>query len=239
MPEVRPPSENAPRVLLVEDDVRLAHEVVLFLERRGLAVRVLHRGDGVVAAAEAADLVILDWMLPEVDGLTLCRALRAENSVPILMLTAREGDAAEVQALQEGADDYLAKPVRPEVLLARIHALLRRSSGPIEVGVTGLLRVGALTLDVQRRAVRQQGAHVDLTDAEYLLLKVLMTHAGSVVSRDALSLVLTGRPYDGMSRSIDQYLVRLRRKLGDDGQSPRLLKTVRGRGYLLAGVVER
>lgn len=239
MTEAHPPPETAPRVLLVEDDVRLAREVARFLERRSLAVQVLHRGEGVLAAANAADLIILDWMLSGVDGLTLCRVIRAASPVPILMLTAREGDAAEVQALQNGADDYLSKPVRPEVLLARIQALLRRASGQGTVGELGVLRVGALVLDPQRRTVQQSGAAVTLTDAEYLLLKMLMAHAGSVVSRDALSLALTGRPHDGLSRRVDQYVVRLRRKLGDDGQSPRLLKTVRGGGYLLAGVLER
>lgn len=227
-----------PRVLLVEDDVRLAREVNLFLERKGLAVQVLHRGEGVVAAAATADLVVLDWMLPGVDGLTICRVLRASSAVPILFLTAREGDAAEVQALQEGADDYLSKPVRPEVLLARIEALLRRTFGRGKPGPRDRVRVGRLQLDAQRRTVELAGVPVDLTDAEYVLLTMLMTHAGTVVSRDALSLRLTGRPYDGLSRRVDQYIVRLRRKLGDDGKSPQLLKTVRGGGYLLAGVRE-
>ena len=239
MTEPHPPSRTAPRVLLVEDDVRLAREVAHFLERRGFAVRVLHRGEGVVAAAAAADLVVLDWMLPGVDGLTLCRVLREACPVPILMLTAREGDASEVEALREGADDYLSKPVRPEVLLARIQALLRRTSIRGEVAETAVLRVGTIELDAQRRMVRQAGVPVELTDAEYTLLKMLMVHAGSVVSRDALSLTLTGRPYDGLSRRVDQYVVRVRRKLGDDGRSPQLLKTVRGGGYLLAGVLER
>lgn len=233
MTQAQPPTA---RVLLVEDDVRLAREVQRFLERRGLSVCVRHRGDGVVPAAADADLVVLDWMLPGVDGLALCQALREAGPVPILMLTAREGDAAEVQALQAGADDYLAKPVRPEVLLARIHALLRRTSGGPAAGPIGVLRVGAVELDPQRRVVRAAGAPVDLTDAEFTLLKVLMVHAGAVVSRDALSLVLTGRPHDGRSRRVDQVVVRVRRKLGDDGRAPLLIKTVRGGGYLLAGV---
>ena len=233
------PSKTAPRVLLVEDDVRLAREIARFLERKGLTVRVLHRGDGVMAAAAAAELVVLDWMLPGVDGLTLCRVLREACPVPILMLTARQGDASEVRALQEGADDYLSKPVRPEVLLARIEALLRRTSSRGEVAETDVLRVSTIELDAQRRGVQLAGVPIDLTDAEYTLLKMLMVHAGSVVSRDMLSLTLTGRPHDGRRRRVDQYVVRLQRKLGDDGRSPQLLKTVRGGGYLLAGVLER
>ena len=136
-------SDGPPRVLLVDDDVRLAAEVAAFLERHGLLVRTLHRGEPAVAAATETDVVVLDWMLPGVDGLSVCQALRVKTSVPILMLTARVGDESEILALQQGADDYLAKPVRPKVLLARLR----------------------------------------------VLLKEFMVHAGTMLSRDALSLV--------------------------------------------------
>lgn len=230
-----PSPDRAPRVLLVEDDIRLAREVAHFLERKDLSVRTLHRGELAVAAAADADVVILDWMLPGIDGLTVCRAIRAATNVPILMLTAREGDASEVQALQEGADDYLAKPVRPMVLLARVHALLRRATGAVERTAGDQIRVGPLRIDTRRRDVTQAGAEVSLTDAEYALLLHLATHSGTVLSRDDLSLVLRGRPHDGLERTVDQYISRLRKKLGDSARSPRLLKTVRGQGYLLVG----
>lgn len=236
MTDPQPPSDPI-RVLLVEDDLRLAGEVAHFLDRHGLSVRTLHSGALAVAAARQADIVLLDWMLPGVDGLTLCRAIRAENELPILMLTAREGEASEVRALDEGADDYLAKPVRPKVLLARIHALLRRTSRSTEDAAGAKLEVGALRIDPRRRELTRDGVEIRLTDAEYLLLFHLAKHAGTVLSRDSLSLVLSGRPHDGLDRNVDQYISRLRRKLGDSGRAPQLLKTVRGQGYLL--VAER
>jgi two-component system response regulator RstA len=226
-------------VLLIEDDVRLAREVAWFLGRNGLEVNTLHRGELAVSAANDVDIVVLDWMLPGLDGLSVCRAIRAAHPLPILMLTARDGDASEVRALEEGADDYLSKPVRPGVLLARIRALLRRASSPSDAGPAGTLRVGALELDDQRREVFHAGVELTLTDAEYALLHLLAVQAGTVVSRDALSMALSGRPHDGLDRSVDQYICRLRRKLGDRGRAPRVLKTVRGEGYLLAGTVQR
>ena len=239
MHRTAPQPARPPRVLLIEDDVRLAREVAWFLGRNGLEVNTLHRGELAVSAANDVDIVVLDWMLPGLDGLSVCRAIRAAHPLPILMLTAREGDASEVRALEEGADDYLCKPVRPGVLLARIRALLRRASSPSDAGPAGTLRVGALELDDQRREVFHAGVELTLTDAEYALLHLLAVQAGTVVSRDALSMALSGRPHDGLDRSVDQYIARLRRKLGDSGRAPRLLKTVRGEGYLLAGTVQR
>lgn len=209
-------AERAPRVLLVEDDVRLASEVAGYLERHGLSVRTLHRGEQAVAAAREADIVVLDWMLPGVDGLTVCQTLSAQTSRPILMLTARDGDESEVRALEQGADDYLAKPVRPKVLLARIRALLRRARAPDTAVASGVYEVGPLRLDTRRREATIEDTPLDLTDAEFLLLHRLAAHAGTVLSRDALSLALTGRPHDGLDRTVDQYISRLRRKLGDD-----------------------
>ncbi|MGB1700371.1 MAG: response regulator transcription factor [Nannocystaceae bacterium] len=228
----RPQPHGPPRVLLVDDDVRLAAEVAAFLERHGLSVRTLHRGEPALVAATEADVVVLDWMLPGVDGLSVCQALRVKTSVPVLMLTARVGDESEILALQQGADDYLAKPVRPKVLLARLRVLLRRRGRP-EVARAKVLNVGALRLDEGRWEATQDGVRLSLTDAEFLLLKEFMVHAGTMLSRDALSLVLTGRPFDGVDRTIDQYVSRLRRKIGDSARSPSLLKTVRGVGYQL------
>lgn len=235
-----PCSAPPPRVLLIEDDVRLAWEVARFLHRHGFKVHTLHRGEQAVRAASSADVVVLDWMLPGLDGLSVCRAIRADHPLPILMLTAREGDASEVHALEEGADDYLSKPVRPAVLLARIRALLRRASSPSRAGTAEApLRVGALEMHPRRREAHHKGVALMLTDAEYTLLHLLATQAGTVVSRDALCMALSGRSYDGLDRSVDQYISRLRRKLGDSGRAPRVIKTVRGEGYLLAGTVQR
>lgn len=230
--------QGPPRILLVEDDVPLAAEVADFLTRNNFSVRILHRGEMALAAARDSDLVVLDWMLPGMDGLSVCRAIRRKSTIPILMLTAREGDALEVEALNCGADDYLAKPVRPSVLLARIQALLRRVSDNSTRDSGGLTIVGRIQVDSSRRQVTIDGNELSLTDNEFLALHMLARHAGRVVTRDDLSLALQGRPYDGLDRTVDQYIARIRRILGDDARSPKFIKTVRGEGYLMVGEVK-
>lgn len=219
--------------LLVEDDRRLAARVAAFLESNGVAVTCAERGDLALAHLRDGrfDVVILDWMLPDVEGVELCPAIRELGPSPILMLTARHGDQNEVAALQAGADDYLGKPVRPPVLLARIHALLRRAHGPAPAAV---LEVGPLAIEPSSREVRYRSTRVDLTDAEYALLAMLARSAGAVVSRDALHLVLRGVPYDGLDRTIDIRVLRIRRKLGAvAAEASQLIRTVRGQGYML------
>ncbi len=230
---------TAPRILLVEDDARLAQHVRTFLERHGFRVHVEHRGDDALTRFDptAQDVLVLDWGLPGVDGLSLCRALRPRFSGPIVLLTARQGAASEVAALEAGADDYLAKPVRPRVLLARLLTRLRTSvqvdapSSPTPAA-DPVAALPGLEVDTHRREVRVDGRLVSLTTAEFDLLRYLVAAAGRVVSRDELSLALRGVPHDGLDRTVDLRVAHVRRKLGDDPRAPRWLKTVRGAGYL-------
>ncbi len=222
------------RILIIEDDLRLAALVREFLQRNGFEVVLEHRGDRAldVIARETPDLVILDIMLPGLDGLTICRQARPSYRGPILMLTARGGEVDEIIGLEVGADDYMAKPVRPRVLLARIRSLLRRID-PTTDGAPRRVEVGSLVVDAGTRAVRLDGRPIELTTAEFDLLYYMALHAGEPVSRDQLSLALRGVPYDGVDRTIDLRVSYLRNKLGDDGRRPALIKSVRGIGYQL------
>jgi two-component system response regulator RstA len=226
------------RILLVEDDLKLAALVREFLEGAGFQVDVEPRGD--LAAqrivAENPDLVVLDLMLPGMDGLSVCRQVRPRYRQPILMLTALGDEVDEVVGLEVGADDYLVKPVRPRLLLARIHSLLRRiGTFPATVDGDQVLRVGGLVLDAARRSVTMDEVEIDLTTTEFDLLWYLAARAGQVVTRESLYVDLRGVAWDGLDRSIDIAVARLRRKLGDDGKHPQIVKSVRGSGYLLAG----
>lgn len=225
--------ENAkPRILIVEDDERLAALTKEYLLANGMQVNVV--GDGLSAIRlirrEQPDLVVLDLMLPGADGLAVCREVRADFHNPILMLTARTDDMDQVLGLEIGADDYVAKPVKPRVLLARIKALLRR--GGADQSGAGRLEFGELVIDNAAREVTFQGAAVDLTSAEYDLLWLLASNAGTVLSREMIFEKLRGIQYDGQDRSIDVRISRIRPKVGDDPDNPRRIKTVRSKGYL-------
>ncbi len=222
------------RILIVEDDQRLAGLTQEYLQRNGFHVHV--EGDGAQALRrvlqEQPDLVVLDVMLPGVDGLTVCRELRAHHfNQPILMLTARSDDMDQVLGLEMGADDYVAKPVQPRVLLARVRALLRRVDGGEEEQVQRL-EFGDLVIDNGARSVSLAGELVDFTSAEYDLLWLLASHAGSILSREDIFASLRGIEYDGQDRSIDVRISRIRPKIGDDPDNPRRIKTVRSKGYL-------
>ena len=222
------------RILIVEGDQRLAGLTQEYLQRNGFHVHV--EGDGAQALRrvlqEQPDLVVLDVMLPGVDGLTVCRELRAHHfNQPILMLTARSDDMDQVLGLEMGADDYVAKPVQPRVLLARVRALLRRVDGGEEEQVQRL-EFGDLVIDNGARSVSLAGELVDFTSAEYDLLWLLASHAGSILSREDIFASLRGIEYDGQDRSIDVRISRIRPKIGDDPDNPRRIKTVRSKGYL-------
>jgi DNA-binding response OmpR family regulator len=226
-------------VLLVEDDLRLARLTREYLEGHGLAV--VHVPDGRRGLEEASrgrfDAVLLDLMLPGKDGLEVCRELRARSDVPILVLTARGEEADRVLGLELGADDYLAKPFSPRELLARIRAVVRRArgrAGPAQEAV----RVGGLRIDPAARHVTLDGKEVALTGYEFALLEALARRAGRVLSREQLMEIARGSAEESFDRSIDVHVSRLRQKLGDDPKRPRLIKTVRGSGYLLAGEAE-
>lgn len=225
------------RILIVEDDERLATLTCEYLENNGLQVGV--EGNGAKAVdrilAERPDLVVLDLMLPGEDGVSICRRVRSQYQGQILMLTARADDLDEVLGLEMGADDYVAKPVRPRVLLARIRALLRRNAvlvEEVEENSRNRLCFGNLVVDNAMREAWLDDRSVDLTSAEFDLLWLLSSNAGRVLSREEIFSQLRGIEYDGQDRSIDVRVSRIRPKIGDDPMHPRLIKTVRSKGYL-------
>lgn len=224
-------TQDAPRVLVVEDDQRLLSMVEDYLRRHKFDVRVESSGDAAIAHIrdDPPDAVVLDINLPGEDGFGVCRAVRDSYGGAILMLTARSEEIDEVLGLELGADDYLRKPISPRVLVARLHALLRR--GPRAARVERLT-FGDLTIDLGARAVSVAGRVVDLTTAEFDLLWLLARQAGKPLSREAIYGALRGIDFDGLDRSIDLRVSRLRKKLGDDPKKPRFVKSVRGVGYL-------
>ena len=228
------------RILLVEDDERLAKLTAEYLRKNEFEVTIEGRGDTAEARIlkEDPDLVILDVMLPGKDGFEVCRAVRQQYKGVILMLTARDEDLDQILGLELGADDYIAKPVQPRLLLARIKALLRRAPGSGESGPSAD-ETDELEFDNFRISQATRNAHlgediIDLTTAEFDLLWLLARHAGNILSRDDLLQELRGIGFDGLDRSIDARISRLRRKLGDDPENPTRIKTVRGKGYLFS-----
>jgi len=232
--------EPNPNILIVEDDERLANLTKEYMESNGMHVELEMDGRRAVSRIidEQPDLVVLDVMLPGMDGLNICREVRSKFHNPILMLTARTDDVDQVLGLEMGADDYVAKPVRPRILLARIRALLRRtenlSSNPAvnESNIEERLQFSNLVIDHSAREVSLDEEHVDLTSAEFDLLWLLASNAGKILSREEIFEKLRGIEYDGQDRSIDVRVSRIRPKIGDDPMNPRRIKTVRSKGYL-------
>lgn len=224
------------RILIVEDDLKLAALIADFLQSQGLQASVESDGGKAVerVLSNTPDLVVLDLMLPGEDGLSICRRLREEGYTrPILMLTARSDDKDHIEGLELGADDYVNKPVRPQVLLARIRALLRRRGDTDQPSVPpNRLQFGALVIDNTRREAWLDADLIDLTGAEFDLLWLLASNAGRVLSREETFVALRGIAYDGQDRSIDVRISRIRPKIGDDPDQPRIIKTVRSKGYL-------
>jgi DNA-binding response OmpR family regulator len=223
-------------ILLIEDDARLAELTAAYLGQNGLRVSVEARGDRALErfAQERPRLVLLDLLLPGKSGLSICRELRQSHSVPILILTARDTEFDHVIGLESGADDYVMKPVEPMVLLARVRALLRRAERGGPNGERRAdLHLGALRISETSREVWLQGRPVPLTTQEFELLSLLAKRAGELVSRDEVFRAMRGIDYDGLDRSIDGRVSKLRRKLGDHAAAPTRIKTVWGKGYLL------
>jgi len=218
---------------LIEDDPRLAAMVAEYLGEAGYRLVPARTGaEGLAAQArQPCDAVILDLMLPDMDGLDVCRRMRADGETPILMLTAR-GDAMDrVVGLEMGADDYLPKPFEPRELLARLRAILRRRGAAAKADV---LRFGRLEIDRGAREVRLDGTPKALTGYQFALLLALAEHAGRVMSRDQLMDRLTGETSEAFDRSIDVHISRIRAAIEDDPKKPRRVITVRGAGYVLA-----
>ena len=221
------------RVLCIDDDHRLFELLASYFEQNG--VHVAHAADGLrgLAALEAGtfDAILLDIMMPGLDGLEVCKRIRAKSGIPILMLTAKGDETDRVVGLELGADDYIAKPFSPRELLARLRAVLRRAK-PESLGER--IALGDITVDVPARGVKVAGAAIELTAIEFDILLALARRPGRVVPREAL-LEEAGRGDVTVGeRTVDVHISHLRQKLGDDPRAPRLIKTVRGVGYVLA-----
>ena len=242
MIDLMPRPESAP-ILVVDDDPKIVALVLAYLERERF--RVVTAGDGRAALRaieeHAPRLVVLDLMLPEVDGLAVIRRTRAMGDIPILVLSARGSTGDRIQGLSEGADDYLPKPFSPAELVARVRTILRRTErDALDGGADVRYRTGDLEVDLARHAVRIAGREVVLSILELRLLVALLAADGRILSRDQLLDAIHGvGEADVTDRAIDVYVKRLREKLGDDPAAPRFVATVRGAGYRAAGPVER
>ncbi len=223
----------AQKILVVDDEPHIVELVRYNLEREGFQVSTAYDGHEALqrARTERPDLIVLDLMLPYVDGLEVCRILRRESTVPILVLTAKDGELDRVMGLETGADDYVTKPFSPRELVARVRAILRRSRPEAAGGTQPRLVAGDLVLDPNTREVFLAGRPVDLTAKEFDLLRLLMAHPNRVFTRDALLEHVWGYDYFGSTRTVDMHISRLRDKIEDDPASPTYIVTVRGVGY--------
>jgi two-component system phosphate regulon response regulator OmpR len=222
------------RILIIDDDLRLAEMLQTYLVTRGFSVD--HRDQGrrglEALASRAYEAVILDVMLPDLDGFEVCRQIRARSQIPVLMLTAR-GDAMDrIVGLELGADDYLPKPFEPRELLARLSAILRRARPAAAPGAP--LRFGQLVIDAAAREVRVGAERRELTGRQFDLLLFLAERAGRVQSREQIAEALSGEEHDSFDRSIDVHVSRIRSAIEEDPRRPRFLQTVRGAGYVFA-----
>ena len=214
-------------VLIIEDDARIANWVKVYFERAGFSAEVAHDGESGLALARnlAPGLIILDLMLPCLDGVELCRILRRESDVPIIMLTAREAHAERVIGLDSGADDYVVKPFDPEELIARAQAVLRR----VKDRVQQVLTQAGITLNETTRSVTVEGEPVDLSQSQIALLSTFMRHPNQALTREQLISLTFNDEFDGFDRAIDSQVARLRRQISRDGIQP--IQTVYGAGY--------
>ena len=214
-------------VLIIEDDVRIAHWVKVYFERAGFSAEVTHDGESGLAMARdlAPDLVILDLMLPRLDGVELCRILRRESDVPIIMLTAREAPAERITGLETGADDYIVKPFDPDEVIARAEAVLRRVRGTVQQ----VLTCDHITLDETTGVVTVDEERVSLSQAQIALLATFMRHPNQVLTRDQLIALSFDDEFEGFDRAVDSQIAPLRRQIHREGREP--IQTVYGAGY--------
>jgi DNA-binding response OmpR family regulator len=222
------------RVLLIDDDERLNALLTTYLGRFAFNVRAaIHPEQGLrLLKSDPPDIVVLDVMLPDIDGFTLCRKIRESSRIPIVMLTARGDVTDRIVGLELGADDYLPKPFEPRELLARMQAILRRGSSGED---QERLRVGSLDVNWATRSAHMAGRDLALTSAEFELLGLLVRNRGRVLSRDRIINETRGIDWEAFDRSIDVLISRLRQKLGDDPKHPTFIRTVRSAGYLFIG----
>ena len=239
--------EKPDTILIVDDDQEIRRLLVDYLARNGLTAIPARDGREMWHALErhAVDLIVLDLMLPDTDGLTLCRDLRARTptaTIPVMMLTARGEDADRIVGIEMGADDYLVKPFNPRELLARIKTILRRTRAlppNLRPESTRCLSFAGWCLDTATRVLTApDGVVTPLSGGEFRLLRILLEHPNRVLNRDQLTEMIHGREADAYDRAIDVQISRLRQRLRDDSREPQLIKTVRGEGYVLASIVE-
>lgn len=223
----------AKKILVVDDEKKIVDIVKAYLEREGYHVMVAYEGRSALnmARRESPELIILDLMLPEVSGWDVCRTLRKESDIPIIMLTAREETTDKIIGLELGADDYVTKPFDPKELVSRVRAVLRRSEA--RTTPKALLQVADLSIDVGKRQVLRGGEPVELTPLEFGFLRVLAENPGRVYSRMHLLDMVQGDAYEGYERTIDSHIKNLRKKIEPDPAQPRYIITVYGVGYKL------
>lgn len=218
-------------VLVVDDNEKIVDVLRAYLEQDGFSVRTA--ADGPTALAEVArsvpDIALLDIMLPGTDGLELTRRFQRDHGLPVILVTARSDEVDRLVGLEIGADDYISKPFSPREVVARVKAVLRRADGARGDG--GVLRVGALEVDTERREVRLDGRACDFTRTEFDILSTMASHPGRVYSRLQLLEAATGDAFDGYERTIDAHIKNIRKKIGDDPRSPAYVRTVFGVGY--------
>jgi len=223
---------ESPRILLVEDDLTLGNWVREYLTEQGFSVKHCTRGDKVMACLDKfqADLVLLDVMLPGLNGIEVCRLIRQKLAIPIIMLTARADEFDEVIGLEAGANDYVIKPVRPRALLARIAGALKQTA--VTADISSDIQHGDLLINIEANRVTYQGKEIDLSTSLFAFLCFLARHSGEVIDRDTVFKALKNREYDGQDRRFDVMLSTLRKIFNDDPQKPKKFKTVWGKGYL-------
>jgi DNA-binding response OmpR family regulator len=218
-------------ILIIDDDPKLNRLLIQFLTPYGYQVTsAVTPSEGLKRLRrDKPALVVLDVMLPEMNGFDVCKEIRKDSSVPIIMLTARGDPMDRIVGLELGADDYLPKPFEPRELVARIQAVLRRSSGG---GPSGVQTYGRLTIDTQKQSVRLENTSIELTTNEFTALSLLARHPGEVLDRDRILQELRGMDSDAFNRTVDITMSRLRQKLGDDPKAPEFIKTIWGAGYM-------
>ncbi|MBY4677065.1 response regulator [Marinobacterium arenosum] len=237
---------NRKQIIVVDDDLEIRELLTRYLENNRFQVTALERGEALIQLlqqGQSADLVVLDIMLPGADGFEICRQLRTFSQVPVIMLTANSDEMDRVVGLELGADDYLAKPFNPRELLARIRAILRRTEAAPPSGSEGArryCRFAGFELDTANRRLRDaDGAIVSLSGADYNLLTLFLGRVGEILSRELIAEQTRGRDNLPMDRFVDVHVSRLRQRLGDDARRPTLIKTVRGKGYVLTSTLEQ
>lgn len=227
--------EREVKIVVAEDDTEISRLTLLLLQSEGFECEAVYRGDDAVEVIRKVDpdVVILDVMLPGLSGIEVCAVIRDFYQGAVLMLTGRDDDITELASFKQGADDYVIKPIKPHLLLARIEALLKRTRvAPVEP-LKGPMILGDMSVDAEKRSLHIGNEVVPLTSAEFDVLELLARHVGDIVSREACCEQLRGLSYDGLDRSIDMRVSSLRKKLGLNGDGGQRIITVRGRGYML------